>query len=350
MFAAVAPAAAPEFPIPVETGKESPAFVGACLTGMGLFRKGNTIMAQKLAPGGHLLEMFMPYRDDEKRMIDVLEKAASFDFYKNVELPSFRDAENRRYVRNFLEQHGLHATTFVTPYVKERKMALCDLDKAGRRAAIELVKTHAQMAAETGFGHFGVPSGDDPGEAKREDAKKAMAESMIELANYVKDLGMNLTIEPLDRYAYKKQLIGPMPETCEWFAPIHKECPNAFIHWDSAHEALGGISMDESLDCVRPFLGQFHLCDAITDTKHPCFGDLHMDVARAPEWTTEGFLTPEVGAHILKKVAGFDKPEGVKQVYVAVEVLGHAGDDLWLKEANVRAYLTKCFELAGLEL
>ena len=170
-------------------------------------------MAQKILPGGHLLEMFMPYRDDEKRMIEVLEKAASFDFYKNVELPSFRSAENRKYVRNFLEKNGINATTFVTPYVKERKLALCDTDEGGRQAAIALVKVHAEMAAETGYTNFGVPSGDDPGEENRTWAKMAMADSMRELAEFVGKLGMNLTIEPLDRYAYKKQLIGPMPET-----------------------------------------------------------------------------------------------------------------------------------------
>ena len=48
------------------------------------------------------------------------------------------------------------------------------------------------------------------------------------------------------------------------------------------------------------------------------------------------------------KIASYDKPEGMKQVYVAVEVLGHPGDDLWLKENNARAFLQRCFELAGM--
>lgn len=307
-------------------------------------------MAQKLYPSGHLLEMFMPYRDDEARMLDVLKKAADFGFYKNAELPSFVTAARQREVRSTLEANGMTGTTFVTPYVKQAKLALCDLDTSRRKAAIALCKEHANYAAACGFIHFGVPSGDDPGDAKREDAKKVMAESLVELAEYVKGLGMNLTIEPLDRYAYKKQLIGPMEETARWFAPIHTACPNAYIHWDSAHEALGKTDLMDSLGYVSSFLGQMHLCDAITDVQHPCFGDLHMDVARAPQWKTEGFLTPEVGAEILKKAASFDTPAGVDKVYVAVEVLGHAGDDMWMKEQNVRAFLTKCFELAGMEL
>lgn len=307
-------------------------------------------MSQKLVPSGHLLEMFMPYRDDEKRMLEVLKKAADFGFYKNVELPAFKDKYNKMYVRETLEANGLTATTFVTPYVKEKKLSLCDLDESRRREAIELCKVYAGHASDIGIMHFGVPSGDDPGDAKRAEAKKVMAESLVELANYVKGLGMNLTIEPLDRYAFKKQLIGPMKETSIWFAPIHEACPNAFIHWDSAHEALGGTDLMHSIEYVAPFIGQFHLCDAITNVNHPCFGDLHMDVAEAPDWTTEGFLTPEVGAQILKKIASYDKPEGVKQVCVAVEVLGHPGDKLWNKEKNARQFLAKCFELAEMEV
>lgn len=307
-------------------------------------------MSQKLLPSGHLLEMFMPYRNDEERMLNVLRKAIEKDFYKGVELGSFYDRYNRMYVRNILEENGLHGTTFVTPYVKEKKLALCDLDEARRREAIELCKMHANFAAECGYTNFGIPSGDDPGDKDRAAAKKIMAESMVELADYVKGLGLNLTLEPLDRYAFKKQLIGPMRESMMWFAPIHEACPNAYIHWDSAHEALGKTELMESLDLAGQYIAQFHLCDAITDENHPCFGDLHMDVARAPEWKTEGFLTPEVGAKILKKVASFDKPAGVKNVYVSVEVLGHPGDDLWEKERNAREFLAKSFELANMEI
>lgn len=305
-------------------------------------------MSQKLLTSAHLLEIFMPYRNDEKRMIDVLRKAIKHDFYRGVELGTFFDAENRKMVRDILEANNLNGTTFVTPYVKENKLSLSDLDQEGRRKAIELVKMHAGYAAETGYTNFGVPSGDDPGDEKREEAKKVLADSMIEIADYLKELGMNLTIEPLDRYAYKKQLIGPMKETTEWFKDIHDRCPNAYIHWDSAHEALGKTNLDKSIEWASPYIAQFHICNAILDVNHPCFGDLHMDVGTAPDFANEGFLSPEIGAHILQKVASYDKPAGIKDVYVSIEVLGHPGDDLWLKEKNAREFLQKCFELAGM--
>ena len=142
--------------------------------------------------------MFMPYRKDEARMLEVLRRAVKLDFYKGVELGTFFDAKNRKAVRDILEANHLNGTTFVTPYVKENKLSLSDLNEDGRQKAIALVKEHAGYAAETGYTNFGVPSGDDPGAEKREEAKKVLADSMVELADYLKGLGLNLTIEPLD--------------------------------------------------------------------------------------------------------------------------------------------------------
>ena len=307
-------------------------------------------MSQRIYPSCHILEMFMPYLREEKRLIDVLERIGAKGFYRHVELPTFADAANRRYVRGFLESHGLAALTYVAPYFNAEGLALCDLDPEVRARTLRKARRHAEYAADAGYRTFGVPSGKDPGPERRAEALRYQAEGMDELAEFCAGLGMYITLEPLDRYAFKKALVGPMPEAVEWFRPIHEAHPNAFLHWDSAHEALGGIDLMDSLDCCAPFLSQIHLCDCITDPAHPCFGDLHMDCAHGPDWETEGFLTPAVGAQILKKAAAFDTPAGKDFVWASVEILGHRGNDLWHKEELARNFLTKCFSLAGLEL
>ena len=307
-------------------------------------------MSQRIYPSCHILEMFMPYLRDEKRLIDVLERVAAKDFYRHVEMPTFADAENRRTVRALLERHHLDALTYVAPYFNAEGLALCDLDPAVRARSLETAKRHGEYAADAGYRTFGVPSGKDPGPERRAEAMGYEAEGVAEMADFCAGLDMYLTLEPLDRYTSKKALVGPMPEIAEWFRPIHEAHPNAFLHWDSAHEALGYIDLMYSLECCAPFMGQLHLCDCITDPSHPCFGDLHMDCAHGPDWETEGFLTPQVGAQILKKAASFDTPAGKDYVWASVELLGHKGNDLWHKEELARNFLTKCFELAGLAL
>ena len=307
-------------------------------------------MPQKLYPSAHILEMFMPYLHDEKRLIEVLRKIAAMDFYRNVELPTFPTKEHRDTVRRILRDNDLTAVTYAAPYLNERKMSLCDLSDRRRAETIRYLKMQADLAAESGYMTFGVPSGPYPGVEFHDEAMAVQADTLARIADYTALLGMNCSIEPLDRYAHKKALIGPMDEVVSWFKPLHKAHPNLFLHWDSSHEQLGGLGIFNTLDMAAPYLSQIHLCDCIDDPAHPCFGDLHMDPAEAPDWQTEGFLTPEVGAEIIRRAASFDKPEGVRRFWVSIEVLGHKGDNLWLKERIAREFLTHCWEESGVEM
>ena len=304
-------------------------------------------MGQTLYPSAHILEMFMPYLHDEQRLIDVLRKVAQKDFYRNVELPSFPTKAQRETVRSILKTEGLSAITFVAPYMNEAGLSLCDLDDARREQAMELLRYHAELAADCGYMTFGVPSGPDPGMALRPAALAAQADSLGRIADYCAQLGMKCSIEPLDRYAHKKGLIGPMDEVVSWFAPLRAAHPNLYLHWDSAHEQLGGLGVLRTLELAAPYLSQIHLCDCINDPTHPCFGDLHMEPAQAPDWTTEGFLTPELGAEIIRRAAAFEPAAGVDRFWISIEVLGHKGDNLWHKEKIAREFLQRCWELSG---
>jgi len=307
-------------------------------------------MPQKLYPSAHILEMFMPYLHDEKRLIEVLRKIAEMGFYRNVELPTFPTKEHRDTVRRILRDNDLTAATYAAPYLNERGMSLCDLNDRRRAETIRYLKMQADLAAECGYSTFGVPSGPYPGDEFHDEAMAVQADTLARIADYTALLGMNCSIEPLDRYVHKKALIGPMDEVVRWFKPLHKAHPNLFLHWDSSHEQLGGLGILNTLDMAAPYLSQIHLCDCIDDPTHPCFGDLHMDPAEAPDWKTEGFLTPEVGAEIIRRAAAFDKPEGVRRFWVSVEVLGHRGDSLWHKERIAREFLTRCWEESGVEM
>ena len=95
-------------------------------------------MPQTLLPSGHLMEVFAPYLYDEARMLDVMKKAVSFDFYRNLEIGVFFDRACRREARRILEDAGLRGSVFVTPYIKDRRLSLCSPDADARRQAQQL--------------------------------------------------------------------------------------------------------------------------------------------------------------------------------------------------------------------
>ena len=194
-------------------------------------------------------------------------------------------------------------------------MSLCDLSDRRRAETIRYLKMQADLAAECGYSTFGVPSGPYPGDEFHDEAMAVQADTLARIADYTALLGMNCSIEPLDRYAHKKALIGPMDEVVPWFKPLHRAHPNLFLHWDSAHEQLGGLGIYNTLDMAAPYLSQIHLCDCIDDPAHPCFGDLHMDPAEAPEWIAMGgYVDFTAGLHAPDYPKGLTNAQAVKQL------------------------------------
>lgn len=302
---------------------------------------------QDLYRSCHVYELFKPLETHENLMVDCLEGLADTGFYQGVETGFFFASDSIRRVRDCCEKNDWQLTMWATPTLLAEQLNLSSLDgnirNKSRQRATELI----HYAAECGADKIGLPSGDYPGDDLCEQAKKALFEVLCEAGETLSQYpDMQILLEPLDRYAHKRQLIGPIRESMEWFAPLHQECPNIFIHWDSAHEALGGIDLIESLRLAKPFLSQLHLCNAVLDSEHPLYGDWHMDVGQGPEYRTPGYLTPDVGAAIIREVASWPTTVGCQATYAAVEMRSHLGDDMWHKEETSRRFLARCFELA----
>ncbi len=304
---------------------------------------------QKIYPSLHLLEVFMPVAGNETFLVNLLQEMAEVPFYKGFELPIIEQKENQAAVRALAES-GYQITQWSSPKINDGGYNLSSLDPKLRADSVAYAITLIKTAAESGTTHVGLPSGYDPGDADREEAKKALFDSYCQLSEAAKSCpGLDLTMEPLDRYAHKKQLMGPIHEVVEWFGPLKKECPNIFLHWDSAHEALAGIDLIESLEAALPYMAQFHICNCVTDPSNPCFGDWHMEIGRAPEYKNWGYLNLDIAANLLKRAASEDTVPGVKNTHVAVEVRTHLGDDIMKRELEIREFLMAAYDRAGLE-
>ena len=305
---------------------------------------------QKILPSIHMLEIFSPVASNEDYFVQtMIKKVAEIPFYRGLELPVIFKKENQQTVRQITEEKDYQITAWASPCIWDKGYNLSNLDPAERQKAvdytIELMKPISEMSAY----HMGLPPGPDVAPEKREDAKKALYDSFCQISEAAKQYkNLHLTMEPLDRYVHKKQLMGPIHEVMEWFAELKKDCPNFYIHWDSAHEALAHIDLHESLAAALPYMAQFHICNCITDPAHPCCGDWHMELGEPPLYQNEGYLNVNIAADLLKQAAAGDKPEGIGCTRVAVEMRTHMGDDLWKGEKEIRNFLMSAFDLAGL--
>lgn len=310
---------------------------------------------RKILPSLHVLEAFMPVTGDEDFLVrEILPRVAEISFYKGIELPLVFGRANQNAVRRLVEQNRYQLTQWASPNITANGLMLSSTDRARRKASVAYTVELIKSAAQCGAKNVGLPSGDDPGDSEgdwlRSEAKKALFESFCEISHAAASFeGLHLTYEPLDRYVHKKQLLGPIHEVMEWFADLKKICASFYIHWDSAHEALAGINLIESLEAALPYMAQFHICNCVTIPGHPYYGDHHMAVGRAPEFKNWGYLTPEIAASILKRASNADAVPGVDQIYWALEVRSHIGNDLWEAEKDIREFMRHAYTLAALE-
>ena len=305
----------------------------------------------RIRPSIHALEIFNPVVNYEEFFLkNYLSYIPSIPFYKGVELGVFMNTSVRKEVRKMVEQNNYQLTTWLSPTLIGEGLNLSSLDSDLRKKSVSRAKELIALAAETGTTHCGVPCGPDNKE-HREDAQKALEDSWAQmLEEMAKYNGVDMTFEALDRDSSKFMLVGPITEAIEIIGRLNKKTGKIFSHWDSAHELLNGFDLFESIEVAKPYLAQIHLTDAITDRSHPYFGDLHMDMGHGPEWKAQGVMTPSLSAKLLKKVLTFDKCDGVKDVYCAVEMRSALGEDLWEKERIAREYLQEVFKLAGIEV
>lgn len=310
---------------------------------------------RKILPSLHVLEAFMPVTGDEDFFVkEILPRVAEIPFYKGIELPLIFRQANQNAVRCLVERNRYQLTQWASPNIAASGLMLSSTDRARRKAAVAYTVELIKSAAQCGVTNVGLPSGDDPGDSNgdrlRNEAKKALFESFCEVADAASSFaGLHLIYEPLDRYAHKKQLLGPIHEVMEWFAGLKRVCSNFYIHWDSAHEALAGIELLESLQAALPYMAQFHICNCVTIPGHPYYGDYHIAVGRAPKFKNWGYLTPEVAAPMLMCTSEADTVPGVENTYWALEVRAHMGDDLWEREKEIREFMQRTYELAKLE-
>jgi sugar phosphate isomerase/epimerase len=305
---------------------------------------------QKIYPSLHMLEIFMPVVKNEEFFFHLIEQVQAIPFYKGIELGLFCDSGIRKKIHKLVERNSYQLTVWLSPSIAEHGFNLASFDPVIREKAVAYTKDCISMAAEMGVTHCGLPSGPYTGAESLEESKRVLFDSYVQLYEHtVQYNDVDLTLEPLDRYVHKKQILGPMTEVVAWFASLHKMCPKFFIHWDSAHEQLGNINLIESLELASSYIAQIHICNCINNPQHPCFGDWHMDVGRSPDFSTWGYLTPDVAADILKNLSAKDTIKGIKRTFCAVEVRSHMGDDMWEKEKLVRSFLQESFRRAKID-
>jgi len=243
-------------------------------------------------------------------ILETLEKICTDDFWTAVEVGWMKDFRVRNTARHLLDQSHLSVAYATQPKILSNKFNLNQFDKGERMKAVEAVKSSVDEARQLGAEVVRLIAGKDPGDEKREEAKKLLVDSLQQILDYAgeeKD-GLAFTLKLFDRAIDKKNLIGPAGDGIDIAKAIQPDYPNFGLLSDLSHFPLLDEVPEEAIPMLAPYLHSVHLGNcAFRDKSHPAYGDIQPRFG-VPGGETD---TPEVVTFFkeLRKAGFFDKPE-----------------------------------------
>lgn len=198
-----------------------------------------------------------------------------FDAFQTVDIPY---ADERQAFRRLIGDQGHSHTYTLTRVFAEGQLNLSSLDPDVRRRTWETVIAQMDHAAEAGAQSVTVVSGDQPDDAGlRPKALEALEESMEQICRAAQARGdMGVVIEPLDWFAHKKATLGSTGEAVEICRRLEGSGLQLKLCIDTAHLILNQEDVVAAVQAARPWMSDFHFCNAVPDTGDPLFGDRHL--------------------------------------------------------------------------
>ncbi len=255
----------------------------------------------------------------EQRFLDTFTTLAEDDFFSLIELALVRDPAQRRTIRQLVETSHLSITYAAQAALLGQKLDVNSLDEADRNRAIKEVKSCIDEASELGAERVSLLSGPDPGAPGRNDAIRALVESLREICAYGEEKRLAITLETFDRDIEKKCLIGPAREAAALARTVRKDFRNFGILYDMAHGPLLEENPRKALALLKEYLVHIHVGNCVKVTGNPAYGDKHPrfgvdggvhdvdDLARFLKILFDiGYLGKKTGANGKPPIVGFE--------------------------------------------
>jgi sugar phosphate isomerase/epimerase len=212
----------------------------------------------------------------EGNIVETLAKIAEDDFFTAVEVGWMKDVRVRNEARKLMEEAHLAVYYATQPAILSQKLSINHLDPAERLRAVKQVKNCINEAYDLGARAVRLVAGKDPGDAKRPEAMKLLADSIHQFCDYAgKEGDITIILKIFDRDIDKESLIGPFSDAQALAKEIAPQHANFGLLADLSHFPLLREKPEEAIPLIKPYLRHAHIGNCIMrDRRHPAYGDL----------------------------------------------------------------------------
>ncbi|MBS7641649.1 MAG: TIM barrel protein [Candidatus Bathyarchaeia archaeon] len=218
---------------------------------------------------------FMVYPELQRTNTGVAEKLKSIlddRFFDLIELYDVSD-EDWEILEKY--RYRVDFSIGVQPDILAKGVNPSSLDESERIKAIEVLKNKIRIAGERGIRYLALCSGPFPDSNLVEKAKKALVNTLVELASHASKYGVTILLESFDTKWDRKRLIGSLADASEILEKVKARYNNVALLWDLSHGPLLD-EKPEMLSKYRDLIGHIHIgCAKSIDGKlldtHPGF-------------------------------------------------------------------------------
>jgi sugar phosphate isomerase/epimerase len=209
-------------------------------------------------------------------IVETLTKLCEDEFFTAVEVGWMKDVRVRHQARKVMEEAHLAVYYATQPAILSQKLNINALDPAERLKAVKQVKNCINEAYDLGAKAVRLVAGKDPGDARRPEGMKALADSIHQFCDYAKQEGdIQIILKIFDRDIDKESLIGPFSDARIIAEEITKEHDNCGLLADLSHFPLLREKPEEAIPLVKDYLKHAQIGNClIRDRRHPAYGDL----------------------------------------------------------------------------
>jgi sugar phosphate isomerase/epimerase len=232
-------------------------------------------MKRYMRPGIVSFKAF-PIEQGTGPIVESLLKLCEDTFFSAIEVGWMKDPVVRDEARRILEQSHLEVCYACQPAMFSQKLNINALDPEARRRAVNQMKNCIREAAHLGARWVRVFSGKDPGPERREEAKKILVESLLQICEFAREYNdPGLTLKIFDRAIDKEFLIGPLQDALDVVKAVRQSFPTFGVLVDFSHFCLLQEDPEVVIPALGPYLVHLHIGNAyIRDRRHIAYGDL----------------------------------------------------------------------------
>ena len=225
------------------------------------------------------LIQFMAYPSTirgEGPILETVKRIAADDYFTAIELTQIKDDQVRKEVKKILDTSKMSVAFGGQPMLLTRGLNINNLNEAGRKEAVDILKIGIDQAYELGATGFAFLSGKYE-EATREESYQALVKSTKELCEYAKSKGdMPVVLEVFDYDIDKASIIGPVDIAKRYAEEIRAEYDNFGLMVDLSHIPMLRETNEESILPIKDYIVHAHMGNCvIKDPSLPGYGDLH---------------------------------------------------------------------------